>query len=226
MKTAAGLVEHCKMAKASGWGYVYGTFGQKLSEALLAYKIKQYPSQVGGKEALIRSKWMGKTVTDCVGLIKSYLWWDDQRQVPIYHAATDMSANGAFSRATAKGPLVSMPNRPGVCLHMPGHVGVYIGGSRVIEAKGTAYGVTETPLTGNEAAGWTSWFEMPGIDYADPAAPKTWEEILAETTGDPAGWIAFGKALVAADAAGVDLGVLRIGSWFPELVIKIYNTKR
>ena len=54
---------------------------------------------------------------------------------------------------------------------------------------------------------------------------KTWEQILDEKTGTPEVWKKFGKALVAADKAGVDLGALQIGCWFPELVVKLYYSR-
>ena len=51
---------------------------------------------------------------------------------------------------------------PGVLVHMPGHVGVYIGGGKVIEARGTMYGVVKTKVMGR---GWTKWSQSPFIEY-------------------------------------------------------------
>ena len=46
-KNAADLVTYAIHAWESGWGYVWGTYGNVLTESLLAYKIEQYPDGVG-----------------------------------------------------------------------------------------------------------------------------------------------------------------------------------
>ena len=75
-----------------------------------------------------------------------------------------------FEAAVMKGPVSELPELPGVCLWKPGHVGVYVGDGRVIEAKGTKYGVVLTPLKGLGATKWTHWFLCPYIDYVSAAA--------------------------------------------------------
>ena len=45
------------------------------------------------------------------------------------------------------------------------YVGLYIGEGKVIEAKGTAYGV----VTSKIGSGWTHWGELKGVDYAEKA---------------------------------------------------------
>ena len=76
---------------------------------------------------------------------------------------TDLSADGIFKAAGMKGPVSEFPELPGVCLWKSGHVGVYQGNGKVIEAKGTKYGVVETPLKGLSATKWTHWFFCPYI---------------------------------------------------------------
>ena len=75
-KNAEDLVAYVTHAWESGWGYVWGTFGQTLTESLLESKIRQYPDGVGSYESVIRSKWLGGRTADCVGLIKGYGWLD------------------------------------------------------------------------------------------------------------------------------------------------------
>lgn len=162
-KTNLGLVEHAKMALSQKWGYVYGCYGQTLTSALLQSKLNQYPDNVKQYEAFIRANWMNSRVADCVGLIKSYLWWTDTG--PSYTAVTDVSADGMYEKATKKGSLSSLPEVPGVCLRKSGHIGVYIGNGWVIESKGTKYGVVKTPLKGAGANAWTHWLECPFITY-------------------------------------------------------------
>jgi hypothetical protein len=78
-----------------------------------------------------------------------------------------MSANGTFSVAKEKGPIKTIPEIPGVCVWRNGHIGVYIGNGQVIEAKGTKYGVVQTPLTGPGSNNWTHWLKHPQIEYID-----------------------------------------------------------
>ena len=170
MFTNQGLVVHAKKALSEKWGYVYGTFGQVLTEALLQSKLKQYPDNVAQYEKFIRQNWLGKRATDCVGLIKSYLWWSASG--PVYNSKTDLSANGMYNRAVEKGPINTIPEIPGICVWRNGHIGVYIGNGQVIEAKGTKYGVVQTPLTGAGSNNWTHWLKCHLVDYAIKSTPK------------------------------------------------------
>lgn len=168
MKNNIGLIEHCEKALKEGWGYVYGTYGKVLTSSLLQNKLQQYPKEVGKYLDYIQKNYIGKRTADCVGLIKAFLWWDVDG--PVYTAKTDLSADGIFKAAELKGPISELPEMPGVCLWKSGHVGVYIGAGRVIEAKGTKYGVVETPLKGLSSTKWTHWFFCPGIDYVSAVA--------------------------------------------------------
>lgn len=162
-RTNTALVEHCKKALNEKWGYVYGTFGTVLTESMLQSKLKQYPSNVNQFETFIRSNWMGKRVADCVGLIKSFLWWNGTN--PVYNVNEDKSADGMYNSAREKGPLSTMPELPGICLWKTGHIGIYIGNGQVIEARGTRQGVIQSPLRGSGSAGWTHWLKCPYIEY-------------------------------------------------------------
>lgn len=56
---------------------------------------------------------------------------------------------------------------------MPGHVGVYIGNGKVVEARGHDYGVVETNLVDR---GWTQWGKCPYIEYNPETKELTREE--------------------------------------------------
>lgn len=165
MKTNLGLVEFVKKALAEKWGYVWGTFGQILTQALFDYKLTQYPDGVGNYRDFIQRSYINKRCADCVGLIKAYMWWSGND--PVYIPASDVSANGMYSVAKEKGPMSTMPDIPGICLWLDGHIGVYIGNGQVIESHGTKYGVIQTPLRGAGATGWTNWLKCPYITYED-----------------------------------------------------------
>lgn len=171
MKTNIDLVAFAEKAVNERWGYVYGTFGQVLTETILQQKLKQYPDNISPYLSFIRSNWLGKRTVDCVGLIKAYLWTNDKGEV-IYDPKTDVSANTMYLKATVKGPLSEIPEKPGVLVWRNGHIGVYVGNGQVIEAKGTKYGVVKTPLTGEGSNRWTNWCLCPFIDYLDQSPFK------------------------------------------------------
>lgn len=165
MKTNIGLVEYAKAQL--GNPYWYGTYGKAASKALYTSKKKQYPNHY---------KWSypaadeGKKVHDCVGLIKGYLWCDSpDDDTPRYVGAQDKSANGMKAACKIKGSMSSMPDIAGVLVFFDGHVGVYIGGGYVIEARGHAYGVVKTRLSSRP---WKSWGYCPYIVYEAQPQPE------------------------------------------------------
>ena len=163
-KNAADLVIYAIHAWGSGWGYVWGTYGNVLTESLLAYKLEQYPDGVGNYEDLIRANWLDGRTTDCVGLIKGYGWLNAETMEIQYgtHGMPDIGANQMYYNATESGAIDTMPDIPGLAVWHDGHIGVYIGGGQVVEAMGTKYGVVKTELAGR---GWTHWLKVPYINY-------------------------------------------------------------
>ena len=163
-KNAADLVTYVTNAWNSGWGYVWGTYGQTLTPELLQYKQTQYPDGVGKYADFIRANWLGKHTADCVGLIKGYGWLSTDTMTIDYgtHGMLDIGANEMYYSATRKGTIETMSDTPGLAVWKSGHIGVYIGNGEVIEAMGTKYGVVKTQLEGR---GWTHWLEVPGIEY-------------------------------------------------------------
>ena len=177
-KTPAGLVAHAQKALSERWWYVWGTFGNTLTESLLASKIKQYPQY--NNDALHRPH-LGQTVSDCVGLIKGYCMWNDATDKPVYRADLDYNTGMMYNAAKVKGPIGTIPDRAGICVYMQGHVGVYIGNGWVIECAG-GKGAIRTPLAGSGATRWTAWFECPFIDYGAAEQPSS--ESTALKVGD------------------------------------------
>ncbi len=163
-KNADDLVRYAENAWRSGWGYVWGTYGNVLTESLLQSKIAQYPEGVGNKESIIREKWLGGRTTDCVGLIKGYGWLDPETNVIGYadNGMPDIGADQMYNSAAVKGSMATMPDTPGLAVWHSGHIGVYIGNGEVIEAMGTSYGVVKTKL---DERNWSAWLEIPYIAY-------------------------------------------------------------
>lgn len=174
MKTAENLALFAE--ESLGTSYIYGTFGQILTERLLAEKARVYPERLSEKRVkYAREHYIGKRTTDCYGLIKRFKWCPGdhpgQNETPIYNAREDISANQAFERATVKGKISTMPDIRGICVRYSGHVGVYVGKDRagvpwVVEARGFDYGTVKTKLHDRK---WTDWFQESGIDYNSPA---------------------------------------------------------
>ena len=163
-KNSVDLAIYAANAWNSGWGYVWGTYGQTLTSELLQYKLTQYPDGVGKHAAFIRANWLGRHTADCVGLIKGYGWLSPETMTIDYgtHGMPDIGANQMYYNATVSGTIDTMPDTPGLAVWHDGHIGVYIGNGEVIEAMGTKYGVVKTQLEGR---GWTHWLQVPYISY-------------------------------------------------------------
>ena len=164
VKNSADLVRWSKMAYEEQWGYVYGTFGNSLSEATLAEKARQYPRDVGESQAFIRDHWMGRRTVDCMGLIKSYLWYDPKDNAIHYNGGgmPDIGCDRLFRQAEQKGTIDTIPEIEGLAVYAEGHIGVYIGNGWAIDAQSTTKGMTKTKVTDRK---WTHWFKIPYIRY-------------------------------------------------------------
>ncbi len=174
-KTARGLVAYA--IAQLGRPYWYGTFGQAASKELYDQKKRQYPQRYEWEYA-------GETVKvhDCVGLIKGYLWCDSPEDTtPVYNAAQDKSANAMRTACKSRGEMVTMPEVPGLLVFFDGHVGVYIGGGEVIEARSRKYGVYKSKLAERP---WTSWGYCPYITYEAPAQQMVSVELPVLKKGD------------------------------------------
>ncbi len=163
-KNNMDLVTYAVNAFNSGWGYVWGTYGDVLTDSLFAYKLEQYPDGVGEYEDFIRNHWLGGRTTDCVGLIKGYGWYNPDTKTIEYGAngMPDIGADQMYRNAEVSGFMDTMPDIPGLAVWKSGHIGVYIGNGEVIEAMGTKYGVIKTKLS---ERGWKAWLEIPYISY-------------------------------------------------------------
>jgi hypothetical protein len=137
---------------------------------LYEQKKKQYPSQYVASDF---SKQYGKRVHDCVGLIKGYLWTNDGKLT--YNAEQDKDVSGMRANCYELGNIEDMPDIPGLLVFMQGHVGIYIGNGRVIEARGHMYGVVETFLSHR---GWQKYGKLKWIEYIEENKEMNGEEAL------------------------------------------------
>ena len=177
-KTNLGLVAWA--LQWLGQRYWYGTCCYECTTSLLTRKANQYPSHyTSSRMALYKADIAAKLkCCDCVGLIKGYYWAkDDGTQVYGLDGRPDKGANGMFNAAKVKGPIATLPEVPGLLLHSPGHVGVYIGGGYAVEARGFSYGVVKTKVSQRS---WTHWYQCPYIDYLTDGSPAKPDMPVAE----------------------------------------------
>lgn len=161
--TAFGLVQWCQ--SRLGQGYIYaGYFDRIITEAYIQQKARDYPERYTDEYIQLSRKWIGQEAGDCVGLIKSYYWFNGTKVIYGYKGRADRSADGMLSLATVKGKISTMPDIPGLFVHYSGHIGVYIGNGYVIESRGVRYGVVKTKLSDRP---WTSWGQVPYVDYGE-----------------------------------------------------------
>ena len=169
-KNAHDLAAYAIQAWENNWGYVWGTFGNVLTPSLLEYKVKQYPDGVGKYRAFIEQHYLNRRTADCVGLVKSYGWFNPATGGIRYgsNGMPDYSANQMYRDAVNKGAehgaIADIPEIPGLVLWKEGHTGIYIGGGYAIEAMGTSKGVCKTKVAGR---GWQAWYKLPYIDYGE-----------------------------------------------------------
>ena len=165
-KNNLDLVQWAIEAHNDKWGYVMGTFGLVLTESLLEAKIRQLPDDILPYEDFIRDNYIDRRTADCIGLIKSYSWYDVDTGKINYgsNGMPDVGADGIYRNAREKGPISTMPEIPGLLVHSNGHIGIYIGDGYAIEAMGTRYGVVKTRVANRN---WTGWCKNPYIDYIE-----------------------------------------------------------
>ena len=187
-KNNLDLVKWAQNAASQHWGYVWGTYGHVLDDALLSAKLEQYPTHVGNYEDFIRSNWLGGRTADCIGLIKGYSWYDPATGHINYatNGMPDINADYMAHSVAEKGTIDTIPEIPGLAVWRSGHIGIYIGNGKVVEAKATRIGVVETNLSDGT---WTHWIKIPYINYieetTEPEEPEPIEPLEPEEPAPP-----------------------------------------
>ena len=202
---AADLIVKFEYALSHKWGYIWGTAGilwtQAKQDALVAAFVKKYGSNwknnANAKNedkyygATKGSKWVGHTVADCSGL---FTWEFNQLGGYMYHGSNTMYNSYCTSKGklTKKGRADGQVLKPGTAVFTYstktkkyGHVGLYVGNDRVIEASGTNAGIITTTISGGK---WTYWGELKGVDYGKtttttPEPQKTESKKTATVNG-------------------------------------------
>ena len=174
--TAQGLVEYVKSCMKVPHIYLWDGNGQYVTTELVNELAAQYPDWYTPEKKAVRLTLADKGIRgwDCIGIIKGYVWNDyHQDNTALYSEENDYSTRTLIKAAKIQGPIEDMPEKPGLILWKPGHVGVYIGDGQVIDVACIIHatdithhvgGIQQLPI---EATAWTHWLEYPGIDYSE-----------------------------------------------------------
>ena len=185
MIQAQALIDLFKQALKEKWGYIWGTSGVAWTEAKQKQKIAYMEKNYGANwkknadakksnyynAAVYGSKWIGHTVADCSGL---FAWAFRQLGGSIAHGS-----NSIYDRyCTKKGKLtddLKKTLQPGTAVFTGdaksnGHIGLYVGGGKCIEASSTEAGVITSNITAKK---WTYWGTLKNVEYSAQNAPET-----------------------------------------------------
>ena len=190
---SSDLVRFVVNAKQSGWGYVFGAQGQLYTKKLAEDWARQKRSGRDYDYFVVRcARWFGKIVVDCSGLIiEAY-----RSQISGYG---DKTANTLFRRCVQTGKLDTIPETPGLCVWRSGHIGLYIGDGKVIEAGGTSVGVVTSQLTAPATSKrWTNWGRLADVEYEAVITPPA-------DSDNPSFWICRHLKLMKPNMKGEDV---------------------
>lgn len=182
---ANALIEKFEKALADRWGYIWGTAGILWTAARQKQKVDYMVSKYGttwqknseAKQdnyyyaALYGDKWIGHYVADCSGL---FAWAFKQLGGAIAHGSNSIYDRYCFSKGKLNDDL-KKTLIPGAAVFTGdskshGHIGLYVGGRKVIEASGTQEGVCVSNLS---AGKWTYYGLLKDVAYDGKASAST-----------------------------------------------------
>ena len=162
---AAALAQHAEKCLKLPTVYLWDGLGQLITEKVIEEGVERYPEVYTEEYCKHLRKHIGKNTYgfDCSGLIKNFIMGGlENFQLD---ESLDYNSSMLLRYSEKSGEIRTLPEIKGVCLYMPGHVGIYMGNGRVIEATRNIKfgdGVVETALKDRK---WTDWFFCPGIQY-------------------------------------------------------------
>ena len=156
MVKAADLIALFRQALADNWGYIWGRYGQIWTAANQRAATRPQTVQWG-------AQWIGHHVADCSGL--GY-WAFHELGGYVFHGSNTIWRSYVTHRSDLKNGQRTdgKPMYPGDPVFLKKmqngeinrhHIGYYVGGDTVIEAKGTQAGVVTSSLSRwHETARW------------------------------------------------------------------------
>ena len=220
---AVDLITKFQYALNNKWGYIWGTAGEKWTQAKQDSLVKSFVSKYGSGwknnasakkadkyyGALNGSKWIGHTVADCSGL---FYWAFKQLGGYMYHGSNTMYNKYCTSKGklTKGGRTDGKTLKPGTAVFTGndsnhGHVGLYIGNDTVIEASGTTAGVITTKVSNGK---WTYWGELKGVTYGKETIPSTPQKEETQTDANTKSAVVTGTRLALRSAPSTSASIL------------------
>lgn len=98
MVTAKDFCTQCSIPLQEGWGYIWGTYGQLWTAS--SRITSKAPANSKAQAAKYGSKWIGKRVSDCSGLL---YWASKQLGFSLPHGANTMY--NSYCKSKGKSPL-------------------------------------------------------------------------------------------------------------------------
>ena len=168
------LIEKFRYALENNWGYIWGTAGDLWTEAKQE-KLDKTTDSDRANSRKYGKKWIGHYVADCSGLFR---WAFAKLGGYMYHGSDTMYNKYTTDSGDLKAGKRTdgQELKPGTAVFTynkktkkRGHVGLYIGGGAVIEAKGAQAGVVQSKVTDSK---WVNWGELKGVDYGATPDPQ------------------------------------------------------
>lgn len=131
-----------------GTPYVYGMKGAIMTKDKFQWLKKTYPSYIRVSD----EKKIGKVCVDCSGLI-SWATGKQRNSTNYKSTATKVLTIDKIAQAV-----------PGCAVWRSGHIGIYIGNGKCIEARGSSYGTVETKVAERD---FTHILWLCDIDYTE-----------------------------------------------------------
>lgn len=182
MISNAALVEKFQYALDNRWGYIWGAAGIEWTKSRQKQKVDYMVSKYGTNwqknseakddnyygAAVYGEKWIGHYVADCSGLFR---WAFNQFKVYIAHGSNTIWKSYCSSKGNLSGGRRTdgMKLLPGTAVFTDKngdktHIGLFIGGGKVIEASGTIAGVC---MSNVNATKWKCWGELKNVSYEE-----------------------------------------------------------
>lgn len=154
-RTRAALVAF--VISKLGTPYVYGAHGGVLTVSQLNAWAGAYPSVYTASYYAKAKTYIGERCTDCAGLLDWFL-------------GQDCSAQWYRDNAKKRLPVKKIDETMiGWAVWKPGHIGVYVGNGKVVEAKGIKYGTILSDLADTP---WLEVCQLHQISYEEDAKPE------------------------------------------------------
>lgn len=180
------FVELLKKLVNTNTVYMYGAFGQPVTEAFINQKANQYPSWYTEAKKTMLKKHIGKSFGfDCVNMIKSILWGFNFNMNSTNGGAKyssngvpDVSADGMIANCCTNVSSDFTNIKVGSAVWIQGHIGIYIGNKQVIECTpkwSNDVQISNLGNLGNKTGhfrNWTKWGLLKYIDYSEDAKPN------------------------------------------------------